>query len=123
MPEHPSTRSSVMEDFACIMLDAEHHSLYVHVGATCTRGPDMKLGGLLMVFDREGWATLHHIVGFSYQDGQRFAAFGPRDPWPDGTIAARKCPVAIPDDEDDAKDILRRSLMDGNPHQPEEETA
>lgn len=42
-----------------------------------------------LVIDREGWATLHRVMGIRRQNGRRLAVLGPREPWPDGSIPAR----------------------------------
>lgn len=73
-----------------------HHSAYVDNGAI-TADPALlpdyaadepEPGTLLMVGDRAGWATLHRVE-------KRAAGkieFGARICWPDGSIAARRCP-------------------------------
>jgi hypothetical protein len=85
-------RSSA-EPLATVMVNA-HHSVYVANGAI-TADPTLladyeadlpEPGTLLMVADREGWATLHRVEGRA--NGK--IEFGPRIPWPDGAVAARR---------------------------------
>lgn len=77
------------EDAFVVVAVGVHHGHYVGSGAITDATPDMVLGSLLFVQDRDGWATLHRVEGFSYRDGRRLVSFGPRVPWPDGEIAAR----------------------------------
>lgn len=81
---------------ATVMVDA-HHSAFVGVGGI-TADPTLledytaaepTPGTLLMVGDRDGWATLHRVETRS--SGK--IAFGARLPWPDGTVAARRIPA------------------------------
>jgi hypothetical protein len=81
------------QEFATVMVDA-HHSAYVANGALTADPallPDYEAdppqpGVLLVVGDRDGWATLHRVV--DRREGK--IEFGPRLPWPDGSIAARR---------------------------------
>lgn len=77
------------EDFAVVAVDA-HHSAFVWFGA-CTDAPDDKMprGSLLLVQDKDGWATLHRVLLTHVSGGKRYVDFGPRVAWPDGSIAAR----------------------------------
>jgi hypothetical protein len=83
------------EPLATVRIDA-HHSAFVENGAITadpTDLPDYEAdepnpGTLLMVGDRDGWATLHRI---ERREGGKIE-FGPRLPWPDGGIAARRLP-------------------------------
>jgi hypothetical protein len=91
--------SSVSEPLATVMVNA-HHSAYVEGGAITadpTLLPDYAAdqpepGVLVMVGDRDGWATLHRIQARDIGAGK--IDFGPRIPWPDGSVAARKLPSA-----------------------------
>jgi hypothetical protein len=82
--------TSADEHFEIVTVDG-HHSQYVHDGAlTDAPGGAGIIGMLLMVVDRDGWATLHRAEAMRYQHGKQLVSFGPRIPWPDGSIAARK---------------------------------
>lgn len=83
------------EPLATVVVDA-HHSAYVDAGAVTDDptlrpeydGADPAPGTLLIVADRDGWATLHRVE--ARRPGK--VEFGPRLPWPGGGIAARKLP-------------------------------
>lgn len=83
------------EPLATLALDA-HHSAYVESGAiaadptllTDYTADQPDPGTLLCVSDREGWGTLHRVERRDRAAGK--IEFGPRIPWPDGRIAARK---------------------------------
>lgn len=87
----------IEEPLATVMVNA-HHAAYVDAGAV-TADPTLladyaadepEPGTLLMVADRHGWATLHRVEARDRAAGK--IEFGPRIPWPDGTIAARRLP-------------------------------
>jgi hypothetical protein len=71
-----------------------HHSEYTEAGAitpdpTLVAGYDADqpdVGTHLVVMDRDGWGTLHIIE--RREAGK--IEFGPRVPWPDGSLAARR---------------------------------
>lgn len=80
-----------------------HHSAYIGNGAVTpdpTLLPDYDAdepepGTPLLVVDRDGWATLHSVLG--RHDGT--IEFGPRLPWPDGSIAARFAGTSTPSED------------------------
>jgi len=87
--------AKVTEPFEIVSVDG-HHRDYVWTGAlTDAPGGGGIIGMLLMVVDRDGWATLHRAEGLRYQHGLRTVSFGPRIAWPDGDIRARRIPEGI----------------------------
>lgn len=92
------TAVSGRDPLATVMIDA-HHSAYVDNGAitadpTLVAGYDAaepEAGTLLVVADRHGWGTLHRIERRDRAAGK--IEFGPRIPWPDGAVAARRLEV------------------------------
>jgi len=79
----------------CVFLgvDAEH-GMYVNAGFT-THDEDRlcSLDQPVLAYDRDGWVTLHRVMGIRRRDGRRLVVVGPRLPWPDGSTAARKLPT------------------------------
>jgi hypothetical protein len=98
MPSHRGTSRG--EALATVMVNAPH-AAYVHTGgvtADPTLLPDYEAaepepGVLIMVGDREGWATLHRVEARERSTGK--IQFSERIPWPDGSIAARRLPNVV----------------------------
>lgn len=86
-PDYSTSRTD--ESFEIIALNA-HHSQFVAQGAVTDAKPGLAAGTLLMVQDRDGWLTLHRVEGVIIDARGERVAFGPRIPWPDGSIAARQ---------------------------------
>lgn len=78
---------------SAVLAPPVHHRAYVDAGGQFqdTSGQDVGLDWLLLVVDGELWATLHRVQGiYRRPGGVRVVKFGPRIPWPDGRIAARR---------------------------------
>ena len=70
------------------------HAMFVGAGlVTPDEGRQCSLGDPVIVMDRDEWFTLHTVEGIRMRGGKRLAVIGPRIPWPDGSIAARKLPA------------------------------
>lgn len=91
------------EPVATVMVNASH-AAYVDTGGV-TADPTLlsdydaaepEPGTLLMVADRDGWATLHRVEARERVRG--VIEFSERIPWPDGQIAARRL-----EEQDDAE--------------------
>lgn len=86
--------ASVSEPLESVMLAGGHHSIYVKDGLVtdAIEGHTYSLGMLILVVDGDQWCTLHRLQGIWRGGGRRKLSIGPRIPWPDGSIPARKLP-------------------------------
>lgn len=104
--------ASIDEPVASVCLSGSvHHSKYVDLGAETALADHEKpsLGSLLVVVDSDGWATAHRVTGIYRRQGRRTVAFGPRVPWPDGSIGARNMARIAPDFDAERRAELERT--------------
>ena len=82
----------------CVFLGVNaDHALYVDSGFTTDdENRDCSLDQPVLAYDRDGWTTLHRVMGIRLRDGRRLVVVGQRVPWPDGSVEARKMPGWTP---------------------------
>ncbi len=85
-----ATASEIDPDSCAVLGVDAIHGMYVGSGLT-TRDPKNQcaLDQPVLLVDRDGWVTLHRVMGLRRRDGERLVVVGPREPWPDGSIQAR----------------------------------
>lgn len=88
------TDAQIGEPIESVMLARGRHSMYVDDGLVTDAidGHTYSLDMLILVIDAERWSTLHRLNGIWRGGGRRRLNIGPRIPWPDGSVRARRVP-------------------------------